>query len=286
MNSPVNSTPPSNVSVLILTLNEEQDLPGCLDSVAWSDDIHVFDSNSTDRTAEIARARGATVTARTFDTYARQRNAAMQLPFRHAWVLVLDADERATPELALEVPRAAVEAPPEISAFSIRRRDFLWGTWLKHAQLTPYYVRLLRVGKVHYTRDINEFVEVKGETAQLSAPLDHMAFSKGLAHWVAKHNQYSTAEAELLATGDAVRDASFKDALFAPDFHDRRAAQKAIFYRMPARPLLKWIYMMFVRGAVLDGAAGVMYATLQSFYEYLIEVKSREILRRRKGMPI
>jgi glycosyltransferase involved in cell wall biosynthesis len=282
----VNPTPPPNVSVLILTLNEEQDLPGCLDSVAWSDDIHVFDSNSTDRTAEIARARGATFTTRTFDTYARQRNAAMQLPFRHAWVLVLDADERATPELSVEIQRAAAEAPADLSAFRIRRRDFLWGTWLKHAQLTPYYVRLLRVGRVHYTRDINEFVEVEGDTGQLSAPLDHMAFSKGLTHWVAKHNLYSTAEAELLATGDAVRDASLKDALFASDFHDRRAAQKALFYRMPARALLKWIYMMFVRGAVLDGAAGVMYATLQSFYEYLIEVKCRETLRRRKGLPI
>jgi len=277
---------PPNVSVLILTLNEEQDLPGCLDSVAWSDDIHVFDSNSTDRTVEIARARGATVTARTFDTYARQRNAAMQLPFRHPWVLVLDADERATPELSFEIPRAAAQAPASVNAFRIRRRDFLWGTWLKHAQLTPYYVRLLRVGKVHYTRDINEFVEVEGDTKQLSAPLDHMAFSKGISHWVKKHNQYSTAEAELLATGDAIRNASLKDALFASDFHDRRAAQKAIFYRMPARPALKWIYMMFVRGAVLDGAAGVMYATLQSFYEYLIEVKSREIERRRKGLPI
>ena len=284
MTSPVSATP--NVSVLIITLNEEQDLPACLDTVAWSDDIHVFDSNSTDRTAEIARARGAIVTTRSFDTYARQRNAAMQLPFHHAWVLVLDADERATPELSLEVQRAAAEAPENVSAFRIRRRDFLWGTWLKHAQLTPYYVRLLRVGKVRYTRDINEFVEVEGETSQLSAPLDHMAFSKGLAHWVAKHNQYSTAEAELLATGDAVRDASLKDALFASDFHDRRAAQKALFYRMPARALLKWIYMMFVRGAVLDGAAGVMYATLQSFYEYLIEVKCREILRRRRGLPI
>jgi glycosyltransferase involved in cell wall biosynthesis len=279
------ATPP-NVSVLILTLNEEHDLPGCLDSVAWSDDIHIFDSNSTDRTAEIARSRGATVTTRTFDTYAAQRNAAMQLPFRHPWVLVLDADERATPELSIEIPRAAAEAPASIDAFRIRRRDFLWGTWLKHAQLTPYYVRLLRVGRVHYTRDINEFVEVDGDTGQLSAPLDHMAFSKGLAHWVAKHNQYSTAEAELLASGDAVRDASLKDAIFARNFHDRRAAQKAIFYRMPARPLLKWLYMMFVRGAVLDGAAGVMYATLQSFYEYLIEVKFREILRRRKGLPI
>ena len=274
------------VSVLILTYNEEQDLPGCLDSVAWCDDIHVFDSNSTDRTAEIARARNATLTTRCFDTYARQRNAAIQLPFRHPWILVLDADERATPELSLEVQRVASSAPANIGAFRIRRRDFLWGTWLRHAQLTPYYVRLLRVGRVHYTRDINEFVEVDGDIGQLSAPLDHMAFSKGLAHWVAKHNNYSTAEAELLATGDAIRDASLKEALFARDFHDRRAAQKAIFYRMPARPLLKWIYMMFVRGAVLDGAAGVTYATLQSFYEYLIETKYREILRRRKGLPI
>ena len=284
MNSP--PAAPPNISVLILTLNEEQDLPGCLDSVAWSDDIHIFDSHSTDRTAEIARARGATVTERTFDTYARQRNAAMQLPFRHAWVLVLDADERATPELSLEARQAAAATAGDVSAFRIRRRDFLWGTWLKHAQLTPYYVRLLRVGKVSYTRDVNEFVEVEGETGELSAPLDHMAFSKGLSHWVAKHNQYSSSEAELLASGDAVRDASLKAALFASDFHDRRAAQKALFYRMPARPLLKWLYMMFVRGAVLDGAAGVMYATLQSFYEYLIEVKCREILRRRKGLPI
>ena len=280
------SASPSNVSVLILTLNEEQDLPGCLESVAWSDDIHVFDSHSTDRTAEIARSHGATVTTRAFDTYARQRNAAMLLPFRHPWVLVLDADERATPDLSIEVREVAAMAGDIVGAFRVRRRDFLWGTWLKHAQLTPYYVRLLHVGRVSYTRDINEFVEVNGETGELAAPLDHLPFSKGIAHWVTKHNQYSTAEAELLATGDAVRKASLSDALFAGDFHDRRAAQKALFYRMPARPLLKWFYMMFVRGAVLDGSAGVMYATLQSVYEYLIEVKRQEILRRRNGLPI
>jgi glycosyltransferase involved in cell wall biosynthesis len=274
------------ISVLILTRNEEQDLPGCLDSVAWCDDIHVFDSESMDRTADIARARGATVTTRPFDTYARQRNAAMLLPFRYPWVLVLDADERATPELSAEAQQAAAVAPQNVAAFRIRRRDFLWGTWLKHAQLTPFYVRLLRVGRIQYTRDINEIVEVDGETGELSAPLDHMAFSKGISHWVAKHNQYSTGEAELLASGDAVRAASWKDALFARDFHERRIAQKAIFYRMPARPLLKWMYMMFARGAVLDGAAGVMYATLQSFYEYLIEVKAREIRRRRAGSPL
>jgi glycosyltransferase involved in cell wall biosynthesis len=274
------------ISVLILTKNEQQDLPGCLDSVSWSDDIHVFDSDSTDRTREIAQSRGATVTIRKFDTYARQRNAALELPFRYPWVLVLDADERATSALSAEAQRAILDVPAGVSAFRIRRRDFLWGTWLKHAQLTPFYLRLLRLGRVQYTRDINEVVEVEGDIRELESPLDHLAFSKGITHWVAKHNQYSTHEAELLASGEAVRDASLRDALFARDFHHRRVAQKALFYRLPARPLFKWLYMMFVRGAVLDGPAGVMYATLQSFYEYLIEIKCREIERRRAGKPI
>ncbi len=169
------------ISVLILTKDEEQDLPGCLDSVSWSDDIHVFDSESTDRTAHIARACGATVTTRAFDGYARQRNAALKLPFRYPWVLVLDADERPTPELSSELQQIVRSAPEDVSAYRLRRRDFLWGTWLKHAQLTPFYVRLLRPERVHYTRDINEQLEVQGHIGELSAPLDHLAFSKGLA---------------------------------------------------------------------------------------------------------
>jgi glycosyltransferase involved in cell wall biosynthesis len=274
------------ISVLILTRDEEQDLPGCLDSVTWSDDVHILDSQSTDRTTEIARERGATVTTRPFDAYAAQRNAGMQLPFRHHWVLVLDADERPTPALSAEMQQAVEVAPENVSGFRMRRRDFLWGTWLKHAQMTPYYVRLLRVGRVHYIRDVNEIVEVDGEILELHAPLDHFAFSKGISHWIAKHNAYSSKEAELLANGDAVLGASLYQALFARNFHQRRVAQKAIFYELPGRPLIKWCYMMFVRGALLDGHAGVMYATLHSFYEFLIEVKCRELIRRREGKPI
>ena len=274
------------ISVLILTRDEEQDLPGCLHSVAWSDDIHILDSESVDRTTEIARQHGAIVTTRRFDSYAAQRNAGMQLPFRHAWVLALDADERPTAELCAEMQTAVAKAPENVSGFRMRRRDFLWGTWLKHAQMTPYYVRLLRVGHVHYKRDVNEIVEITGDIRELHSPLDHFAFSKGISHWVAKHNVYSNKEAELLASGDAIRGASLRQALFARNFHERRVAQKAIFYELPGRPLIKWCYMMFVRGAVLDGHAGIMYATLLSFYEYLIEVKSRELLRRRQGKPI
>ncbi len=90
----------------------------------------------------------------------------------------------------------------------------------------------------------------------------------------------------MLSSGDALQNASLRRAFFAPNFHERRIAQKALFYGLPARPLLKWIYMMFVRGAVLDGRAGIMYATLQSFYEFLIEVKCRELIRSREGKPL
>ena len=274
------------ISILIITKNEEQDLPACLDSVAFSDDVHVFDSESTDRTQEIARARGAHVTVRHFNGYARQRNAAMQLPFKYPWVLVLDADERPTPALIAEIARTLPITPETTAAYRIRRRDFLWGTWLQHAQMSAFYVRLIRVGHVQYTRDVNEVAEITGNIAELNEPFDHLPFSKGITHWVAKHNHYSTREAELLANRDFVHEASLHQALFGPDFHARRIAQKAIFYQMPGRPIIKWLYMMFLRGAILDGPAGVMYATLQSIYEYLIEIKCREIMRQRAGKTL
>jgi glycosyltransferase involved in cell wall biosynthesis len=274
------------ISTLILTHNEAQDLPGCLASIAWCDDIHILDSGSTDDTLAIAQSHGAHIATRAFDTYAAQRNAAMQLPFRHPWVLVLDADERPTPELSAEMQAAVPVAPPNVSGYRMRRRDFLWGTWLKHAQMTPFYVRLFRAGHVHYTRDVNEIVAVDGDILELQSPLDHFAFSKGITHWVAKHNRYSTTEAELLASGTAIQGASLRRAFFAPNFHERRVAQKAIFYELPLRPLIKWCYMMFLRGAILDGHAGIMYATLQSFYEYLIEVKCQEIKRLRSGKTL
>jgi glycosyltransferase involved in cell wall biosynthesis len=271
------SAPP--ISVLILTKNEEHDLPGALASVAWSDDVHVFDSCSTDGTVEIARAAGAQVHSRAFDDYASQRNAALALPFKHPWVFLPDADERPTPELVEEMQRVVGEAPANTAGFRVRRRDFLFGTWLKHAQLSPYYIRLVRPERAKYTRSINEVLEVDGPVAELVHPLDHYPFSKGIAHWVAKHNVYSTMEAELIVRGEGLQEPSVREALGGADFHTRRRHQKALFYRIPGRPLVKWWYMMFVRGAVLDGAAGVTYATMQAFYEYLIVLKTKELRR-------
>jgi glycosyltransferase involved in cell wall biosynthesis len=268
------------ISVLILTKNEEHDLPGALESVAWSDDIHVFDSCSTDATASIAEASGATLHRRAFDNYAAHRNAALtSIAFKHPWVFLLDADERPTAALSREMQQLALAAPEEISGFRLRRRDFLFGTWLKHAQISPFYIRLVRPERSRYTRAINEVIEVTGPLGELSYPLDHYPFSKGIAHWIAKHNQYSSMEAELIHRQQGLQNPSLRTAFRDPDFHTRRLHQKALFYRMPGRPLIKWLYMMFVRGAILDGSAGLAYATLQSFYEYLIVLKTRELQR-------
>jgi len=268
------------ISVLILTRNEQRDLPGCLASVAWSDDIHVFDSHSTDSTVEIARAAGAHIHTRAFDDYATHRNAALTtIQFKHPWVFIPDADERPTPELSREIQQVTLAASPETSAFRVRRRDYLFDTWLKHAQISPYYIRLIRPERVRYTRVINEVLEVDGVVSDLSYPLDHYPFSKGIAHWIAKHNQYSTMEAELIVRNQGLQSPSLRTALRDPDFHTRRLHQKAIFYRLPGRPILKWLYMVFLRRAILDGAAGLTYATLQSIYEYFIVLKTKETRR-------
>jgi glycosyltransferase involved in cell wall biosynthesis len=268
------------ISVLILTRNEEQDLPGCLQSVAWCDDIHVFDSYSSDRTLEIAQNAGAHVHQRVFDDYATHRTAALsQIAFRHPWVFLLDADERPTPALSQEMRAVVAHASLETSGYRLRRRDFLFATWLKHAQISPFYIRLVRPQRARYTRAINEVIEVSGTIGDLQAPLDHYPFSKGITHWVQKHNLYSTMEAELIHRQQGLQNPSLQIALTGRDFHQRRLHQKALFYRLPGRAIVKWIYMMFVRRALLDGYAGLTYATLQSFYEYLIVLKTKELRR-------
>jgi len=271
------------ISVLVLTKNEEQDLPGCLASVAWSDDVHVLDSKSTDRTVAIAREYGAQVTERAFDNWAAHQNWALaNLPFRHPWVFYIDADERATPELR-EAMRAAVGAPGEAVAFQVERRDFLMSTWLQHVQVSAFYMRLFRPEKMHYERLVNPVSIPSGPVGRLSGYLDHFPFSKGIAHWIERHNSYSTFEALQIITDGGGTDASVRAAFFEKDFHRRRYHQKALFYRMPGRPFAKFLLLYLVKRGFLDGRAGLTYSVLQSIYEYFIVLKTRELQARLSG---
>lgn len=266
----------SGISILILTKNEQQDLPGCLASVSWSDDVHVLDSESSDDTATIATEFGAIVTVNKFTGYSTQRNFGLKLPFKNKWVLILDADERIPAALADEMQRFTAAASTNIDAARMRRRDMWWGSWLKHAQISPFYVRLARVGRAQYEREVNEVLVVEGGIHDLAEHFDHFPFSKGIDHWIAKHNSYSKMEAAVIASGAVIKP-SWRIALAGSDFNDRRVHQKAIFYRLPGRPIIKFFYMLFIRGAFLDGRAGIRYAILQSIYEYMIVLKVKEI---------
>ena len=272
------------ISILILTRNEERDLPGCLESVAWSDDVHVFDSHSDDGTEAIAIAGGARFSQRRFDNYAAQRNAALhELKFKHSWVLTLDADERVPAAARHEMLERCANATADVAAFRLRRRDYLGSTWLKYSQLSPWYIRLARPQRVHYEREINEVLKVDGRIETLGEPFDHYPFSKGMAHWIAKHNSYSTMEARHIARAVQLQpEVSITQAFFNRDFNERRFHQKALFYRLPARPLLKFLLIYILRRGFLDGRAGFTYAMLHSVYEYMIVVKTWE-LRRQKA---
>ena len=266
----------ASISVLIITKNEQQDLPDCLASVAWSNDVHVLDSESKDATVALAKKAGAIVTLRPFDGYASQRNFGLKLAYKHDWMLILDADERITPALAIEMQAFVATAPLNVAGARMRRRDIWWGRWLKHAQISPFYVRLVRVGYAHYEREINEVLVVDGKIVDLTQPFDHYPFSKGLDHWISKHNTYSRMEAEVIAKGALIKP-SWRMALFGDDFNERRVHQKAIFYGLPARPLIKLMYMLIARRAFLDGWPGFRYAVLQAIYEYFIVLKTKEI---------
>jgi len=271
-----------SISVLILTKNEEKDIKGCLESVSWSDDIHVLDSYSTDNTVGIVQNTDAFITQRVFDGYASQRNYGLHhIKYKYSWLLILDADERVPSQLLQNLEAFIAKMPANVVAGRIRRRDFLWGQWLKHAQISPYYVRLVRPEKVRYDREINEVLLVDGDTEDVLGYFDHYPFSKGIDHWLIKHNTYSHMEAELIVNNNII-EPSLKAALFSPDFNERRLHQKAFFYRMPARPFIKFCYMMFFRLSFLDGKAGFTYACLQTIYEYFIVLKAYE-LRLNKG---
>lgn len=274
------------ISVLILTKNEAQDLPGCLASVSFSDDIHVFDSYSSDATVAIAQQAGAIITQRVFDNWSAHQNWGLaNIPFKHPWVLYIDADERVSESLQAQLIN--FEPTVGIVAYEMQRRDFAWnGRWLKHAQISPFYLRLFQPNKMHYERLVNPLSVPDGPSARIMGYLDHYPFSKGIKFWWQRHLSYADFEAETrMQDIGAGKKFSIRKALFSKDFTEKRYHQKGIFYQMPGRPFIKWVYMVFVRRAFLDGQTGVTYATLQSIYEYFIVLRTKELMNTTSGKP-
>jgi len=275
------------ISILVLTKNEQQDLPGCLQSVAWSSDIVVYDSCSTDRTPEIAASAAARIIERPFDNWASHQNWGLRnITFRNRWVFYIDADERLTPEAAAELQAIARNPDPHVVAYRIRRRDYFQGRQLRYVQTSPWYIRFFMPEFVHYERLVNPLTLVDGPVGDLQHPLDHYPFSKGLSHWIARHNSYSSFEAQQIHQNRASQEPfSLPAAFFERDFNRRRFHQKELFYRLPARPLIKFLLLFVLKRGFLDGRPGFTYALLQSIYEAMIVLKVQELEQPQSSLP-
>lgn len=276
--SPEISSPP--LSIVLLTLNEEENLPRCLAAISWCDDIVVVDSFSQDRTVEIAQEHGARVLQRKFDNFAGQRNFALEtVEFKHPWVFHLDADEVFTPELRQEV--AKVLRDDRYLAFRVPSKTIFQGRWLRYSGMYPtYQVRLTRCPDFRF-RQVGHGQKEDLDPVQIGllvSPYLHYSFSKGMSEWFEKHNRYSTQEAAESLHQVGASSIVWGD-LFSRDPVRRRGTLREISYRLPCRPLFRFVYMYLLRRGFLDGRAGFRYCCLLAVYEFMIEIKVVELRR-------
>jgi glycosyltransferase involved in cell wall biosynthesis len=290
---------PAKVSVLIPVKNEAENLKRCLPALHWADEIFVVDSQSTDRTAEVAAEFGATVVQFRFNgTFPKKKNWALEtLPFRNEWVLIVDADEVVVPELAEEIARRT--AADEADGFYLNMKYFFLGRRIRHCGYSECWnLRLFKHRLGRYERmpvsagsrsgdnEAHEHVELRGRPAvRLVHELDHFAYPTIFA-WVEKHNRYAAWEAEMyerfLSEPVATNIGSGKR-------FKRRL--KKIYLRLPMRPIVRFFYAYVVRLGFLDGMPGLVFCTLLAFYDFLAwaNVYERRITERaahRDSVPV
>jgi len=185
------------VTAGILARDSEQDLPECVESVRWADEILVIlDTRSQDRTEFLARAMGARVVRSRFRDFAQQRNVGLREASTD-WLFYIDTDERATPELAEEIRR--VTASGDAVGWWVPRRNYIWGREVRHGGWYPdYQLRLLRVGRARYdpSRQVHEVVLLDGPHGYLENPLVHWNY-RTVGEFAAKQQQYVTLEAAI-----------------------------------------------------------------------------------------
>ncbi|MGH9383994.1 MAG: glycosyltransferase family 2 protein [Vicinamibacterales bacterium] len=270
------------VSVVVLTFNEELNLPVCLESVTgWAARIFVVDSGSTDQTVAIARASGAEVITHAFETHARQWQWALaNLPIKTEWILGLDADQRVGRELAEAIAALVSSNTPANGAFVCRRQIFR-GRWIRYGGYYPKH--LLKLFKrAHVSLDAGDLVDhhfsVAGATVVLAGDLiEDNCNEAQIAVWTAKHNRYAVLQArqEKAATAGSVS----LLALFG-QADDRVRVLKRIWAGLPlfVRPCLYVFYRYVIRLGFLDGKQGFVFHVLQAFwYRLLVDINIDEL---------
>jgi glycosyltransferase involved in cell wall biosynthesis len=283
------------VTVLIPIRNEAANLPRCLAAVAWAGEIIVVDTQSTDGSIALATAAGASVVQFHFNgTWPKKKNWALEsLPFRHEWVLILDADEVMPPGAAAEIGALLAADGAGCAGYWINRRFMFMGGWLRHAYYPNWNLRLFRHRLGRYEQlvqgatqsgdnEVHEHIQVAGPTGRLRCEMDHYAFPT-IDVFIEKHNRYSNWEARLdLESGLAAPGRPLQSSAVS-----LRRRLKRWSRRLPFRPTLRFLYVYLVQGGFLDGARGYYFARLHAVYEFMSVAKAAELRRaqKRSGSP-
>ncbi len=239
------------LSVVLITRNEEANLPGCLASLSGlADEIVIVDSESTDRTVSVAQAAGARVVRHRFDGFGAAKQRALELA-AGTWVLSVDADERVTPELADEIRRILVREP-EVNGFLVRRDVYFLGKRLRFGGMgNDWVLRLFRRSGARFSlAPVHEHVEIAGRPGRLGAALEHHAY-RTLAEHVEKMNRYTDIQAQMKA--------------------DRGVRYRNwMWVRLPWEVFARCV----LRLGILDGTAGVVFATMSAYSAWLKYAKT------------
>ena len=237
------------ISAVVLAKDEEKNLPQCLESIKWCNEIVVIDDNSTDKTPEIAKKYGAKVFTHLLNNnFAQQHNFALRQA-KSEWVLFVDADEVVSPELKKEIQEET--KTNQYDGFYFKRQDFFGGRALKHGETAN--VRLLRLGrrgKGEWQREVHEVWDIKGNINKLKNPLLHYPHQT-LDDFIDHVNFHSTLHAE------ALKKEGVKPSLW-----------RIIFY-----PKAKFIQNYIFRLGFLDGTQGIIVALMMSFHSFLARAK-------------
>jgi len=276
------------LSVLVPVKNEAANLHDCLVSVSFAKEIVVVDSESTDGTAAIAEAAGAKVVQFVWNgKFPRKKNWALEnVPWQHEWVLIVDADERITPELQGEIRKAICSRG--VDGFYLNRRFWFLDGWINHCGYFPSWnMRLFRhwLGQYEHVEtgdnflsgdnEVHEHVLLHGQAEYLSTPMEHYAYPD-VATFFEKHRRYAAWEA---AASKKLHERTRERILRATPFGtaiERKRWLKKIVMKAPFRPSLRFLYHYVWRQGFRDGYRGWMLCLLLAAYERMIVSKERE----------
>jgi glycosyltransferase involved in cell wall biosynthesis len=278
----------SNIEILIIAKDEEKNIAHALRSVSsWADRVFVVDSGSRDSTVKLSESLGATVVHQPWLGYAKQKNWALDnLPWQSDWIFILDADEIILPELRSELTAIAAKPAGQIpeSGFYINRYFIFLGKRIRHCGYYPSWnMRFFKRGRARYEeREVHEHMVVDGNVGYLKGHMEHND-RRGLEVYMAKHNHYSTLEArEIVRQMVEGRETGFDAKLFGNALQRRRWIKHKVYPKLPAKWLVRFLYMYVLKLGVLDGLTGFRFCLFISAYELLIALKIQEMLQERR----